>query len=58
MRTAGIAGYRRRRRVKTTQPDRAAGKVPDLLARDFTAVRPNSKYGGYSSRMRDDSTIR
>ncbi len=46
MRTAGIAGYRRRRRVKTTQPDPAAQKVPDLLARDFTAVRPNSKYVG------------
>jgi transposase InsO family protein len=46
MRTAGIAGYRRRRRVKTTQPDPAAQKVPDLLSRDFTAATPNTKYVG------------
>ena len=37
MRGAGIAGYRRRRRVKTTTPDPANQKVPDLLNRDFTA---------------------
>jgi transposase InsO family protein len=46
MRTAGIAGYRRRRRVKTTQPDPAAQKVADLLSRDFTAATPNTKYVG------------
>jgi transposase InsO family protein len=46
MRTAGIAGYRRKRRVKTTVPDPAAQKVPDLLARDFTASVPNRKYVG------------
>jgi len=46
MRTAGIAGYRRRRRVKTTVADPANQKVPDLLSRDFTAVAPNTKYVG------------
>ena len=46
MRTAGIAGYRRRRRVKTTVADPANQKVPDLLNRDFTAAAPNSKYVG------------
>jgi transposase InsO family protein len=46
MRTAGIAGYRRRRRVKTTSPDPANPKVPDLLSRDFTAPAPNLKYVG------------
>lgn len=46
MRGAGIAGYRRRRRVKTTVPDPANQKVPDLLGRDFTALVPNAKYVG------------
>ena len=46
MRTAGIAGYRRRRRVRTTVADPANQKVPDLLVRDFTAARPNTKYVG------------
>jgi transposase InsO family protein len=46
MRTAGIAGYRRRRRVKTTVSDPANQRVPDLLNRDFTASAPNSKYVG------------
>jgi transposase InsO family protein len=46
MRTAGIAGYRRRRRVKTTVADPANQKVPDLLARDFTAAVQNTKYVG------------
>jgi transposase InsO family protein len=46
MRSAGIAGYRRRRRVKTTVADPAAAKVPDLLSRDFTAAAPNTKYVG------------
>ncbi len=46
MRSAGIAGYRRRRRVKTTTPDPANQKVPDLLKRDFTAAAPNVKYVG------------
>ena len=46
MRTHGIAGYRRRRRVKTTVPDPANQKVPDLLKRDFTAPVINVKYVG------------
>ena len=46
MRTAGIAGYRRRRRVTTTTPDPAKQKVPDLLKRDFTAEQPNTRYVG------------
>jgi transposase InsO family protein len=46
MRAVGIAGYRRKRRVKTTQPDPANQKVPDLLGRDFTAATANSKYVG------------
>ena len=46
MRTAGIAGYRRKRRVKTTVPDPANQKVPDLLGRDFTAAAPNTIYVG------------
>jgi transposase InsO family protein len=46
MRTAGIAGYRRRRRVRTTRPDPANQKVPDLLGRDFTAATLNVKYVG------------
>jgi transposase InsO family protein len=46
MRSTGIAGYRRRRRVKTTVADPAAAKVPDLLRRDFTATAPNTKYVG------------
>ena len=46
MRGAGIAGYRRRRRVKTTVPDPAGQKVPDLLRRDFTAPVINVKYVG------------
>ena len=46
MRTHGIAGYRRRRRVKTTVADPADQKVPDLLKRDFTATRINTRYVG------------
>jgi transposase InsO family protein len=46
MRSAGIAGYRRRRRVRTTVADPANQKVPDRLNRDFTAPAPNEKYVG------------
>ncbi len=46
MRSAGIVGYRRRRRVPTTVADPANQKVPDLLKRDFTAPAPNEKYVG------------
>ena len=46
MRLAGIAGYRRKRRVKTTVADPADQKVPDLFNRDFTSATTNSKYVG------------
>jgi len=46
MRTNGIVGYRRRRRVKTTVADPTTQKVPDLLGRDFTAAAANEKYVG------------
>jgi transposase InsO family protein len=46
MRAAGIAGYRKRRRVKTTVPEPADQKVPDLFKRDFTAAATNLKYVG------------
>jgi len=48
MRGAGIVGYRRKRRVKTTVPDPANQKVPDLLGRDFTAPSLNTT-GGVSA---------
>ncbi len=44
MRKHRIVGYRRRRRVRTTLPEPAAQKVPDLLGRDFTASAPNCRY--------------
>jgi transposase InsO family protein len=46
MREHHIAGLRLRRRVRTTIPDPAEEKVPDLLGRDFTAPAPNQRYVG------------
>lgn len=46
MRAAGIAGYVKRRKVRTTIPEPADQKVPDLLKRDFTATAPNRRYVG------------
>ncbi|WP_448221621.1 IS3 family transposase [Gordonia iterans] len=46
MRINQIVGYRRRRRVRTTVPEPAAQKYPDLLKRDFAADTPNSVYVG------------
>ncbi|MFF1823839.1 IS3 family transposase [Kribbella sp. NPDC058245] len=46
MRVNGIAGYRRRRKVRTTIPEPTDQKVPDLLNRDFTAPAPNQRYVG------------
>jgi len=46
MRSAGIAGYVKRRKVRTTIPEPADQKVPDLLKRDFTATAPNRRYVG------------
>jgi putative transposase len=42
MRAAGLQGVRRGRRVVTTRADRAAVRPSDLVARDFTATRPNA----------------
>ncbi|MGH2969095.1 MAG: IS3 family transposase, partial [Solirubrobacteraceae bacterium] len=45
MRAHGIQGAKRRgKRWKTTTPDPAAGRRPDLVERDFTASRPNELY--------------
>lgn len=41
-----IAGYVKKRRVRTTIPAQADQKVPDLLNRDFTAPAPNRRYVG------------
>ncbi len=46
MRQERIAGLRLRRRVRTTVPEPADQKVPDLLQRDFTAEAPNRRYVG------------
>ncbi|MER8199840.1 IS3 family transposase [Streptomyces microflavus] len=50
MRAFDITGIRLRRRVRTTVPDPAAGTVPDLLGRDFTATEPGRKLMGSGSR--------
>lgn len=41
MRIAGIEGVRRGKRIRTTKPDPAAARHPDLVGRDFTATAPN-----------------
>jgi putative transposase len=41
MRAAGIEGARRGKRVRTTKPDLAAARHPDLVKRRFTASGPN-----------------
>jgi transposase InsO family protein len=46
MRVAGIAGYVKKRRVRTTIPEQTHHKVPDLLKRDFTAAAPGRRYVG------------
>ncbi|MFJ2591215.1 IS3 family transposase [Streptomyces sp. NPDC087538] len=46
MRAMGLEGVRLRRRNRTTVPDPAAAKAPDLIGRDFTAEAPNTKYVG------------
>ena len=46
MRKHGIAGYQKKRRVKTTIPEPSGQKVPDLLKRDFTAGAQNERYVG------------
>jgi hypothetical protein len=46
MRRFGVQGLRLRRRVRTTVPDPAAAKAPDLIGRDFTAPKVNQRYVG------------
>lgn len=46
MRAIGLQGVRLRRRHRTTVPDAAAVKAPDLIGRDFTSEAPNTKYVG------------
>ncbi|MBN3929659.1 IS3 family transposase [Streptomyces verrucosisporus] len=46
MRIIGLAGVRLSRRHRTTVADPAAAKAPDLIGRDFTARKPNTKYVG------------
>jgi transposase InsO family protein len=46
MRTWGIVGLHPRKKVRTTIPDRSATPVPDLLRRDFTAAKSNTRYVG------------
>ncbi|MFE5947588.1 IS3 family transposase [Streptomyces sp. NPDC056480] len=46
MRSINPQGVRLRRRHRTTIPDAAAAKTPDLIKRDFTADTVNSKYVG------------
>jgi putative transposase len=41
MRTAGIQGVRRTKRVRTTRPEAGVPRHPDLVRRDFTATAPN-----------------
>jgi len=41
MRQVGIQGVSRQRRVRTTRPDPAADRHPDLVCRQFTADAPN-----------------
>jgi len=41
MRTAGLRGVVRGRRVRTTLPEPLADRPQDLVQRDFTALRPN-----------------
>jgi transposase InsO family protein len=46
MRGIGVQGLRLRRRTRTTIPDPAAVKAPDLIGRDFTAPSVNQRYVG------------
>jgi transposase InsO family protein len=46
MRENSIAGYTKKRRVRTTIPEQSDQEVPDLLKRDFTAPAPGLCYVG------------
>ena len=41
MRSLGVEGVKRSKRVKTTRPDPAATRHPDLVRGNFTATAPN-----------------
>ncbi|PSK96133.1 transposase InsO family protein [Murinocardiopsis flavida] len=46
MRQAGIEGIHLRKRKRTTVPEPCEEPVADLLGREFTAQRPNTRYVG------------
>ena len=46
MRKFGYAGIRLRRRVRTTVPDQASRRFPDLIGRDFSVGVPGCRYVG------------
>lgn len=46
MRSIGLEGVRLRRRHRTTAADQAVAKAPDLIGRDFTASKVNTRYVG------------
>ena len=46
MRENSIAGYVKKRRVRTTIPEPSDQAVPDLFKRDFTAEAPGQRYVG------------
>ena len=46
MRKFGYAGIRLRRRVRTTIPDQAGRRFPDLIGRDFSTGTPGCRYVG------------
>jgi transposase InsO family protein len=49
----GLQGLRLRRRHRTSIPDPAAAKAPDLIGRDFTAPVPYRRYVGDITQGRD-----
>lgn len=57
MRGVGIAGYRRKRRIKTNVSDPAKQKVPNLLGRDFTAAAGASQLARPEPDMMNQCTL-
>jgi transposase InsO family protein len=49
MRAAGLAGCQRRRRPRTTVPDRPAALAPDLVRRPFRPAAPDRLWGADST---------
>jgi transposase InsO family protein len=56
MRAAGVIGIHLRRQRKTTVADPTAVPAPDLLARDFTAERPDTRWVGDITYLRAGSS--